>query len=148
MKSKITIEKTFNLENIKLDLSKELNEAGRVIRDDHGKRLERGRGVNGARMENLKPSTIERKGFDQILVHTGDMKNLVIEKATKGKQEVVIKPGDEEERNGVTNQRIGYYHQTGAGRLPKREWFGISKGAEKRAFKIIELKIERVLRNA
>ena len=53
-----------------------------------------------------------------------------------------------QKRNGVTNEEIGLFHQTGAGKLPKREWFGITKESEEKCLKLIELKIDRILENA
>ena len=147
MKLNINLSKKFNLKKIKLNLSRELNEAGKIIRKDHITRLERGMGADGNRMENLADSTIEAKGFDQILVNTGKMRNLVIERATAKKQEVVLYPGRKEKRGKVTNQQIGGFHQHGKG-VPKREWFGISQDAEKKAMRAIKLKIEKALRNA
>ena len=133
MQFTIDLEKKFNLKKIKLDLHKELNDAGAVIKKDHFSRLERGQGVT-APLKNLKDSTIASKGFDQILVHTGKMRNLILNRANKNKQE--------------TNEEIGLFHQTGAGKLPKREWFGITKDAESKCLKLIELKIDRILNNA
>tara|TARA_R100000808_G_C2125199_1_gene135562 strand:- start:270 stop:713 length:444 start_codon:yes stop_codon:yes gene_type:complete len=147
MRLNIDIRKKFNLGRINLKLTKELNEAGRIIRKDHVTRLERGMGVDGNRMQELADSTIEAKGFDQILVNTGKMRNLVIERATAKKQEVILYPGRKEKRGKVTNQQIGGFHQRGDG-VPERKWFGISQDAEKKAMKAIELKIDRVLRNA
>lgn len=141
------IEMNFDLKKLKLDLTKELNDAGRIVREDHFQRLERGMGVNG-RMKKLKDSTIKRKGHDQILVDTGKMRNLVLNKASKVKQLVTLHPGKKQKRKGgVTNADIGLFHQQGGTRLPKREWFGITKKAEKRAIKMIELKIDKILRN-
>lgn len=147
MKLDINIEKKFNLKNIKLDLHKELNFAGDVVKEDHFKRLERGLGVSGP-MKNLADSTIIAKGFDQILVNEGSMRNLKKKKATRTKQFVELSPHDKRKRNGVTDAQIGLYHQEGGGRLPKREWFGITVKSEKRALKIIELKIDKLLRDA
>ena len=144
----VKVIKKFDLSKINLDFSRELNESSRIIRKDHITRLEGGRGVDDSRMENLKPSTIARKGFDQILVDTGAMRKLVTSKATKKKQIVEIHPGKKRDRNGVTSQEIGYYHQTGSGHLPEREWFGISKDAEKRSMKLMELRIDRELKRA
>ena len=147
MRLNIDIRKKFNLGSVNLKLTKELNEAGRIIRKDHVTRLERGMGVDGNRMQELADATIEAKGFDQILVNTGKMRNLVIERATAKKQEVILYPGRKEKRGKVTNQQIGGFHQHGK-KVPKREWFGISQDAEKKAMRAIELKIDRVLRNA
>ena len=144
----VKVVKNFDLGKIKFDLSKELNLAGQIIRKDHFQRLERGKGVKGTNMRALKPSTIKRKGSSKILVDTGKMRNLVIKKANKNNQVVEISPGKKPTRNGVTNQEIGYYHQTGAGHLPEREWFGISKQAEIDAIKMVEMRIEEELRRA
>ena len=141
----IDIEKQFNLKKLKLDLHKELNEAGKIIRKDHSSRLERGMGVSGP-LENLADSTVEAKGFDQILVNTGKMKNLVLNRATKANKEMTIHPGKAKKRGKVTNQQIGSFHQEGGGNLPKREWFGITRDAEKKSLRAIELKVERILR--
>lgn len=145
MKLDIDISKKFNLSKINLNLSKELNEAGKIIRKDHVTRLEKGMGVDGSRMEELSDSTIEAKGFDQILVNTGKMRNLEIKRATKKNQRIEIFPSTKATRKGVSNQEIGYYHQEGDG-VPKREWFGISLNAENKAMRGIELKIDRILR--
>ena len=147
MQFTIDLEKKFNFKKIKLDLHKELNDAGAVIKKDHFSRLERGQGVS-APLKNLKDSTIASKGFDQILVHTGKMRNLILNRANKNKQEITLHPGRKQKRNGVTNEEIGLFHQTGAGKLPKREWFGITKDAESKCLKLIELKIDRILNNA
>ena len=147
MKMDVKMEMKFDFSKIKLDLHKELNSSGNIIKQDHFSRLERGMGVNGA-MKNLAPSTIEAKGFDQILVNTGKMRNLVMERAKKSNQTVTIYPGKKQLRGKVTNQEIGTFHQDGGGNLPKREWFGITKKVEKRCTKIIEDRIDRILNNA
>lgn len=147
MQFTLDISKKFNLKKIKLDLHKELNDAGAIIKKDHFNRLERGQGVRGP-LKNLKDSTIASKGFDQILVNTGKMRNLILNKANKNKQEITLHPGKKQKRNGVTNEEIGLFHQTGAGKLPKREWFGITKESEEKCLKLIELKIDRILENA
>jgi len=149
-KSAITIEKNFNLNKIKLDLHRELNQAAQIIRKDHYQRLEKGQGVDGSQMKSLKSSTIKRKGNDKILVDTGKMRNLIIEKATPTNQIVEIHPERKQKYkdSGVTMLDVGEFHQKGAGNLPKREWFGISKKAEQNSLKLIELKIDRELKNA
>ena len=145
----ITMTKNFDLKKINLDLTKELNQAGRIIREDHFKRLERGMGVGGP-MKNLKGATVDAKGFDQILVKSGKMRNLVIDKASKTNQEVVIHPGEKQTYKGtdVTMSDVGGFHQSGAGNLPVREWFGITDKVEKDAFRLIEMRIEREIQNA
>ena len=148
MSRSIVLEKHFDLNKIKLDLSKELNFAGDIIVKDHFKRLNKGIGIKGTQMKSLKQSTINRKGHDTILVDQDKMRKLVRSRASKSKQVVNIHPGKKQLRGKVTNQQIGLYHQTGAGNLPKREWFGITKKAEKQALKAVELRIEKLLENA
>jgi hypothetical protein len=175
----VEITKEFDLRKIKLDLSKQLNDAGRIIRLDHTERLESGLGVNGERMTPLKENTIIAKGSDQILVDTGQMKLLEMKRATRTKQVVEIFPGRKKKYKGtnVTSADVGKLHQTGTSRytitpkkakflrfkttsgvvytkkvhhpgLPKREWFGISKKAEKRGIRMVELYIDKQLKNA
>lgn len=149
MKTNINITKNFNLNNINLDLSKELNYAGDIIVKDHFTRLERGQDANEKPMEKLADSTIDAKGFNQILVHKDKMRHLVRTDASKRKQYVTIHPGDKQKRKGGnTNADIALFHQEGGPNLPKREWFGISKNAEKRSLKLMEDKIVRAIRNA
>tara|TARA_R100001082_G_C4365876_1_gene161915 strand:- start:4017 stop:4463 length:447 start_codon:yes stop_codon:yes gene_type:complete len=148
MKQGIQIDKNFDLKKIKLDLSKELNFSGDIIVKDHFKRLNVGTDANGRGMKQLKPATVARKGSDQVLVDKDKMRHLVRSRATKAKPFVNIHPGKKQKRDGVTNAQIGLYHQTGAGRLPKREWFGITKKAEKQCLKAVELRIEKLIRNA
>ena len=132
----------FNLAKINLDLSKELNAIGQIIKKDHYQRLESGQGVKGG-MQQLRRSTVKKKGHSKILVDTGKMRNLVIEEATKANQMVEIHPGRKERYKGsnVTMSDVGGFHQSGGGNLPKREQFGNSKEAEARAIKHIELRI-------
>ena len=146
-KQAITIEKNFDLRKISLDLHKELNRAGQIIKRDHFKRLERGQGVKGA----LVPS---KKAIGKTLVNTGKMRNLVMDRATKQKQEVNIHPGEKQfyivngKKTNVTMSDVGGFHQRGEGNLPKREWFGITDKAEKRILKMMELEIERQIKRA
>ena len=139
----VTVEMNFDLGRINLDFSKELNKAGTIIKRDHFQRLEKGQGVKGA----LKPS---KKKNGKTLVRTGKMRNLVIEEATKQNQETNIHPGEKRFYPGtsVTMSDVGGFHQTGAGNLPVREWFGISKNAEKKSIKLMELRIEQEIRRA
>ena len=139
----ITITKNFDLNKISLDLTKELNQGAQIIKVDHFQRLEKGQGVKGA----LTPS---KKTSGKTLVNTGKMRNLVIEKATRDKQEAEVHPGIKQTYPGtnVTMADVGAFHQYGEGNLPVREWFGVTKNAEKRIMKMVELEIERQIRRA
>jgi phage gpG-like protein len=142
-KQAITMTKNFDLKKINLDLTKELNQAGRIIRTDHFKRLDRGQGVSGPMIPSQKTS-------GKTLVKSGKMRKLVIDEATKMNQEVVIHPGEKQtyKDTDVTMSDVGGFHQFGAGNLPVREWFGITKKAEKRIVKMMELEIEREIKRA
>jgi phage gpG-like protein len=139
----ITVTKNFDLNKITLDLTKELNRGAQIIKVDHFQRLEKGQGVRGM----LKPS---KKKSGKTLVESGKMRNLVIEKATKQKQEAIVHPGEKQSYPGtsVTMSDVGGFHQTGAGNLPVREWFGVTTKAEKDIMKMVELEIERQIKRA
>jgi hypothetical protein len=140
----------FNLNKINLDLHRELNRAGEIISRDHFVRLESGKDVNGSRMTPLKDATIDRKGFNQILVDTDQMRHLIIDRATKTNQVVEVHPGRIRKYKGtnVTMADVGGYHQKGNKNLPKREWFGISENAEKRIVQFMRDKIRREVDSA
>ena len=82
------------------------------------------------------------------------MRNLVVDKATKVKQQVNIHPGEKQvyvvngKPTNVTMSDVGSFHQEGAGNLPKREWFGITVKAEKKIMKMVEFEIERQIQRA
>ena len=142
-KTAVTVTKNFDLNRINLDLTKELNTSGQIVRKDHFQRLEQGLGVKGV----LTPS---KKATGKTLVRTGKMRNLVVDKATKAKQQVNIHPGEKQTypNSNVTMSDVGSFHQEGAGNLPKREWFGITNKAEKDIMKMVELEIERQIKRA
>ena len=142
-KQAITMTKNFDLKKINLDLTKELNLAGQIIRKDHFERLEVGLGVSGSMIPSKKTS-------GKTLVNTGKMRKLIIKRATKQNQSVEIHPGRKQVYPGtdVTMSDVGGFHQSGAGNLPKREWFGITKKAEQKIMKMVNLEIERQIKSA
>jgi|TARA_B100000315_G_C14355980_1_gene486191 hypothetical protein len=146
----VTVEMDFDLKRINFNFSKELNKVGEIIKRDHYQRLERGEGVDGSQMKSLSPNTISAKGNNKILVDTGQMRNLVIDKASKTNQAVVIHPGEKRQYKGtsVTMSDVGGFHQKGNTNLPKREWFGISNDANQRSERLMEERIEQELRRA
>ena len=146
----VTVTKNFDLGRINLDLSRALNEAADVVVLDIENGIKYGRDITGSPMTKLQPDTIadkRKKGYPSprtALFATGTMKKVYIPKskrANKTRQVVeiiVAKKRDD----------VGVYHQKGGGNLPKREWFGISKTAEKRAFNLLEMRVEQELRRA
>ena len=144
----VTVTKNFDLGKINLDVHKELNLVGGMIKKDHYKRLEKGQGING-KMQSLADSTIKQKGHGKILVDSGKMRNLVVDKATKTNQQVVIHPGTSNyPGSSVSMDEVGEFHQKGGKDLPKREWFGITKQVERDAIKLIEMRIEKEIDRA
>ena len=146
----VTVTKNFDLGRINLDLSRALNEAADVVVLDIEDGIKAGRDITGSPMTKLQPDTIadkRKKGYPSprtALFATGTMKKVYIPKskrANKTRQVVEIIPAKK-------RKDIGVYHQKGGGNLPKREWFGISKTAEMRAYKAMELRIEQELRRA
>jgi hypothetical protein len=146
----VTVTKNFDLGRINLDLSRALNEAADVVVLDIEDGIKAGRDITGSPMTKLQPDTIadkRKKGYPSprtALFATGTMKKVYIPKskrANKTRQVVeiiVAKKRDD----------VGVYHQKGGGNLPKREWFGISKTAEKRAFNLLEMIVEQELRRS
>ena len=146
----LRVEKNFDLGKIKLDLSKELNMSADIIILDIENGINYGRDINGTKFKKLAPSTIRGKrlgGSKTPRIALSDkeiMKKVYVpsgKRATQSNQSVEIIPPKK-------RADIGVYHQTGNPVLPKREWFGISKTAESRAFKMIELMIEKEIRDA
>ena len=148
MRTKIDISKKFDLNKISFDLSTEINESAKAIVKDHDKRLSFGQGVDGKPMQKLRPFTIIEKrikGYAKPrvpLYATGTMKNIRIDKKAT--------PRDQEARLTPPKSRIeiGAYHQKGSSMLPQREWFGVTKKAEKELLRGMKIKIDRILRNA
>ena len=155
----IKVDWNFDLNKINLDLSKELNQVAKIIRKDHHQRLEKGDGVDGIKMRALSIRTIlkKKKSKDgrissnayKILVATGGMRNLEIVKATRDLPFIEVHPGRIKKYKGtnLTQADVGAKHQYGIG-VPVREWFGISEKAEEKAYKLIELKIEKEINRA
>jgi len=146
----VKLQKNFDLGKIKLDMHRELNFSADIIVLDIENGIISGRDINGRPFTKLQPETIAKKRKDRnasprtALYATGTMKKAYVPKgkrANKTRQVVEIIPAKK-------RKDIGVYHQKGGGNLPKREWFGISKTAEKRAYKAMELRIEQELRRA
>jgi hypothetical protein len=155
----IEIEKNFDLGKIHFDLHKELNLAAQIIIKDITGRVDKGVDLSNSALKPLKSTTIKakrRKGSprpETPLYDTGRMAGrgskkgiggrglYITDRATKAKQQVTLSTARD-------RREIGNYHNEGAGRLPKREWFGISKDAENSIDKMVEMRIERMLESA
>jgi hypothetical protein len=155
----ITIEKNFDFSKINMDLSKELNLSGSMIIKDMVDKNRKGLSYNGEKLEPLNPKTIKRKRakgrsnpsralYDSGLMigrgsakKTGGRGLFLSKRASKTKQEAVISFAKD-------RHQIGIYHNEGTNKLPKREWFGVSDKVEKDILRMIELRIDRILRSA
>ena len=98
--------------------------------------------IKGRAFERLAPSTIKQKKKKgqptKPLIATGMMRKLPPVKGKSGKSTI-----------SVANQRrdISQYHDQGgskAGRPPQREWFGLSKAAEKKINKMFKSKLVKL----
>lgn len=158
----LNVTKNFDLSKIRMDFSKELNEAAERIRASIFKGVERGISPDGMPFKELKEKTIKakmRKGYSKPaspLIASDKMRKLNIEKATKANQEVRVFPGEKRRYRGskVTQSEVGTFHEKGEGNLPQRKWFfskresGIAKRIEDKILRSMELRIERELRRA
>lgn len=178
MNLSIELEKKFNLSKVKFDLSKQINMfAGSVVLD-HKNRLKYGQDVYEKPMKKLSGSTIQSKRNKGMrkprvpLYGKGVMLNVYpVQRATKTKPLAIIIPPKK-------RKEVASYHQNGTKPyviksktkllgpiftprgdkffakkvnhpgLPKREWFGITVKQEKKGLKLIELEIDRILKNA
>ena len=108
--------------------------AGVVVKDIKSG-LTTGRDINGRSFKKLKSSTVRQKKkrgqTGKPLIATGMMKKLPPVTAKQGKAII-----------SVAKQRddIAVYHSTGSGDLPKRDWFGVSKKAERKLDRAVKQK--------
>lgn len=130
----------FDLGKIRLDgWDRQLKDSAEIIAKDHVERLKEGKGVSGAKLKALKESTIRKKRYmgykspKTPLVAEGIMQNLERAKKitrTRNMEKISVrvtsKGGSEKPKR--SRQKIGQYHQEGAGQV-KRVWFGISDQA-------------------
>ena len=94
--------------------------------------------IKGRKFEALAPSTIKQKRKKgqptKPLIATGMMRKLPPVKGKSGKSTI-----------SVANQRtdISQYHDQGIGQA-KREWFGLTKSAEKKIDKMFKSKLVKL----
>jgi|TARA_Y100000310_G_C20271055_1_gene618048 hypothetical protein len=158
-----------DLGKINFDFHKQLNEMAKIVKSDISETVRSGRGVTpsgGKRtLRSLKKATIEKKqkskdsrirrNASKPLVGTGSMINLVTEKATKAKQIAKLYAGKKRAYKNISKAyysnatpfEVGGYHQRGDG-VPKREWFGISKEAEKKIVRMVSFEMDKKLARA
>ena len=107
---------------------------------------EQGKDVDGKRFTRLRASTVKskrKKGYrnpSKPLIATGLMKRIFkSKKATESSlsSEVTV---------AKKRTDIAEYHISGAGNLPKRVFFGVGKTLEGKLTKIINLRIEKLIK--
>ena len=154
----ITVTTNFDLNKITLDLHKELNLSAGMIIKDIVEKNQSGQDINGNKIKPLASSTIafkRAKGSSdpsRALYDTGRMLGRGSVKGTGGRGPYISKRAkkmDQESHVSIAKDReaIGVYHNEGM-KVPKREWFGISKKAEKDIVRMVELRIEDMIRRA
>ena len=154
----ITVTTNFNLNKITLDLAKELNLSAGMIIMDIVKKNQSGLDINGNKIKPLASSTIalkQAKGSSdprRALYDTGRMIGRGSVKGVGGRGPYISKRAkkmDQESHVSIAKDRedIGARHNEGRG-VPKREWFGISKKAEKDIVRMVELRIEDMIHRA
>lgn len=139
----VKIEKHFNLANIKLDFSKELNEGIDVIALDIQKGIERGSQF-GKSFKRNAPATIRRKGFDHPLKEKGimmDSGRMMKTKAKSSYQVAKLVPN-------VERIDIAHWNQEGTDTIPARPFWGISNKAEREIMIRAKARIHQELKNA
>ena len=137
------IRRNFNLNKIKLDLSKVLNTGIKIISSDIQQGIERGSQFGRAFVPNA-PSTVKKKGFNHPLKHTGLMMNagkMIKGKATRNKQTATLSPHER-------RIDIAFWNDQGTDNIPARPFWGISEKAEKNILKMAEQEIETELKRA
>ena len=140
---KLDITKNFNLKNIKLDLSRELNVSIDYIAADIEQGIDQGQQFGKGFLPNAA-STIKKKGFNHPLKDTGSMKKasgMIKTKATKERQIATLRPSSK-------NLDKAEYNHFGTETIPARPFFGISEDSEKKCLAFAAQKIEKELRNA
>lgn len=124
-----------------------VNRSAEVIKQEIGAHLDRRQSITGGRLEPLAGPTVRakrRKGSAtprHPLIDKGIMRNVVITKqATASDPTARIEPPK-------SRDKIADIHQRGLGDNPEREWFGVSRNADRRAGVLAQQIIEPIFRN-
>ncbi len=142
MKMKL-VKKSFDFNNVP-SVHKLVNRVAQIIVKDVKDGVAKGVDINDNNFDPLKPSTIKAKksrgsktptkpllDTHRMAGKSGGKGIYLDQRASKGKHRATIKiPAD--------RQYVGGVHNEGLGDMPKREWFGISKRAVKRADKMVK----------
>lgn len=133
-----------------LELHNEVNAVAGMIVKDIRDGIKAKKDIDGNSFEKLKPSTVKqkkRKGYSNPttpLLATGQMRDVYVKpRATKGKEiaQIQVPKG----RDGVNRIVVGDIHNKGIS-LPKREWYGVGKRAEKKIDKAVKQMLREKMR--
>jgi phosphatidate phosphatase PAH1 len=125
-----------------LDLSKQINYvADIIVKDIKDGITQYSQDIKGKSFAPLKPATVKKKGHSKPLLDEGKMKDVYVKnRASSSSQKAEIS-------NNIRDRRIpSVVHNEGNRTIPKREWFGVSTRAVKKANKYIKLEIERLMK--
>ncbi len=163
MAKPVNLKKTFSFGKLakKLDniIVADVNALGNAINKAIQDGIDSGKDINGQPFAPLEPITKELGGT-KPLNRTGNMRKTKKTPATIAKKQFVIEMvGKSKKGKGRQHRVYGAFHNTGfkqtnkkqwfyGSKVPKREWFGITKKSEKNCLRLIELKIDKILRNA
>lgn len=115
------------VEDIKgTDYDKTLARAARDLRVLHKQYWDADTDPGGEKWAALKPSTIQRKGHDTILIDTEDLYQSV---ARKTEDSILEQTSGANEWSLVFGTKVEYgtYHQTGTKKMPARKFIGINE---------------------
>lgn len=146
--------KTPNFGAFRLDLTRELNDAAKIVKLDIQTKMKDGKDYRGETLAPLADSTVQRKRKSKnaktranaekpMLATENLLRNQNIVKATKQKQSVEI-------YIGPTREEIYGYHADGPdhnSNLPVRETFGLADNLGDKIDQMVINNIERMLRN-
>ena len=119
--------------NPNLDLSKQVNRVAQMIVEDIKKGINDSQDIHGKPFTKLEQTTIDRKGHDKPMIDKGKMKEVYIKtRASQGSTRAEI-------GMNVRDRKIAsVVHNQGLPPHKKREWFGVSDKAEKKADKMVK----------
>jgi len=125
-----------------LDLSKQVNRiADIIVKDIKDGITKHSRDIHDRPFEKISQEWAKKKGHSKPLLHKGKMKEVYVKnRATKSNNTALISIN---KRDRTIPSKV---HNEGMRPHEKREWFGVSKRAEAKADKYINLEIKRLMK--
>ena len=144
IRAKLRKRKIIKMRNKKI--AQMLNDIADIAVGQIKKDLSKGKDINGKAFAPLKNSTIKakrRKGSKfptKPLIDTGLMKNVYRSRNASASSLI------SEVSTAKARSEVAIYHNTGAGSLPERLWFGIGKKTKRRYDKYIRARLRKVFK--